>query len=67
MEGLEEIEPIMTSTDNPEPTGETGDNRKDLSGWKHVGEYASYLIYAKDNKRRLVDQKTGRTVIEYSI
>jgi len=57
----------MTPPNKPEPTGETGDNRTDLTGWKRVGEYASYFIYAKDNKRRLVDQKTGKSVLEYLI
>lgn len=64
MERPEEIEPIRTTADKPEPTRETGDNRTNLSGWKLVGEYASYLIYAKDNKRRPVDQKTGKTILE---
>lgn len=57
----------MTHADKPEPNTGTGDNRTDLSGWKRVGEYASYIIYAKGNKRRLVEQKTGKFVLEYVI
>ena len=55
----------MTPANKPKPTRGTDDNRADLNGWKRVGQYASYLIYAKDNKRRLVDQKTGKSILEY--
>lgn len=57
----------MTPANKPEPTRGTGDNKADLSGWKRVAEYASCIIYAKDNKRRLVDQKTGKSILEYVI
>jgi hypothetical protein len=67
VERPEEIRDIMTDAHKPEPMGETGDNRTDLSGWKRVGEYAPYIIYAKGNKRRLVEQETGKFVLEYVI
>jgi muconolactone delta-isomerase len=57
----------MTKSPKPESNRGTDDNRTDLTGWKRVGEYASYIIYAKDNRRRLVEQKTGKFVLEYVI
>jgi len=39
----------------------------DLNGWEHVGYYGSYLIYKKDNKRRLVDPRTGQSTFEYTV
>jgi len=57
----------MTKARKPEPNRGTDDNRTDLTGWKRVDEYAYYIIYAKDNKRRLVEQKSGKFVLEYVI
>ena len=50
---------------NPVSTRDTGDSKTALSEWKHVGYYGSCLIYARDNKRRLVDPETGQTTFEY--
>jgi len=56
----------MTSANKPAPD-RGNDNTIDLTKWKRVGEYAAYIIYAKGNKRRLVEQKTGKFIIEYEI
>ena len=57
---------ITLSTHKSTPTKGIGDNMTDLNGWEHVGYYGSCLIYKKDNKRRLVDPKTGQTTLEYA-
>jgi hypothetical protein len=49
------------------PTKETGDNKTDLSGWENMGYYGSCVIYAKGDKRRLIDPKTGQSIFEYKI
>ena len=42
-------------------------NVDDFTGWKQVGYFSSYDIFAKDELRRLVDIATGKIVIEYSV
>ena len=58
---------IALSTHKPTPTIGIGDNMTDLIGWKHVGYYGSSLIYARDNKRRLVNPEIGQSFFEYTI
>ncbi len=57
----------MTPADKPAPDRGSDDNIIDLTGWKRVVEYASFIIYAKGNKRRLVEQKTAKFTVEYKI
>ncbi len=45
----------------------SGDGKTDLDGWKHMGHYGSSYIYAKGDKRCLVDPKTGLSTFEYRI
>ena len=42
-------------------------NADDFTGWKQVGNFSSYCIFAKDELRRLVDSTTGKVAIEYSV
>ena len=42
-------------------------NVDDFTGWKQVGNFSSYCIFAKDELRRLVDLTTGKVAIEYSV
>lgn len=42
-------------------------NVDELTGWKWVGYFSSYGIFAKDELRRVVDAITGRVIVEYSI
>ena len=37
----------------------------DLNGWKQVGYFSSYGIFAKNDLRRLVDSATGRIIAQY--
>ena len=39
----------------------------DLNGWKQVGYYGSYFIYASGDIRRLVDPATGRIITQYNV
>ena len=43
------------------------DRKIESNGWTHVGYYGSSKIYAKGNKRCLVDPNTGRQIFEYCI
>ena len=43
----------------------TVDNTADLNGWKYIAKYSGYLIYAKDDIRRLIDTDTGRVITQY--
>ena len=43
----------------------TVDNTADLNGWKYIAKYSGYLIYAKDDIRRLIDTDTGRVIAQY--
>ena len=54
-------------THKPALTKRIGDNMTALNGWEHVGYYDSCLIYKKDNKKRLVDPKTGQSTFEYTV
>ena len=36
-----------------------------LKGWKKVGYYSSYFIYASGDIRRLVDPAAGRVIVQY--
>jgi len=58
---------IKNSTHKPAPTGGTVDNMADLKGWEPVGYYGPCLIYGKDNKRWLVDTKTGQSTFEHTV
>ena len=64
---LKAMSSITLSTHKPAPTGGTADNMADLNGWEHVDYYSSCLIYKKDNKRRLVDPRTGQSTFEYTV
>jgi hypothetical protein len=35
--------------------------------WEEKGNYGGYVIIAHRNKRKLIDPKTGETIIQYSI
>ena len=39
----------------------------ELDGWQQAGYFGSCYIYAKGNKRRLVNPKTGKITFEYEI
>ena len=56
----------ITTEQNTKTTVKTS-NLDDFTGWKQVGNFSSYGIFAKDELRRLVDPTTGRVAIEYSV
>ncbi len=58
---------VSVSKDKPLSIRERGGNMPDLNGWKQVGYFGSYGIFAKDEFRRLVDITTGKVAIEYSV
>ena len=38
------------------------------SGWKCVLTYGSSLdLYARGNKRKAIDRKTGRVIVDYTV
>ncbi len=45
----------------------SGDDKTDLDGWTHIGYYGFCQIYAKDDKRRIVNPKTGRSTFVYGV
>ncbi len=55
------------STQEPVPARGTARSVTDLKGWEQVGYYGFYLIYGKENKRWLVDSKTGQSTFEYTV
>ena len=59
----------MSSTEHlthkPASTRKTGDNTPDLNGWKRIGDFGSYVIYASGDVRRLIDPNTGRVIAQY--
>ena len=57
---------LGNNKDLPLPKG-NDKSMKGLNGWTNVGYYGSCQIYAKGNKRRLVDPKTGQTTFEYEV
>ena len=42
-----------------------GSKWMEANGWKHVSYCGSCFIYARGNKRRLVDPKSGKSTFEY--
>ncbi len=41
--------------------------REKLNGWTYVGSYGFSHIYAKGDKRCLIDPKTGQSTFEYKV
>lgn len=39
----------------------------DLSGWIIIGHYGKYQLYAKGDKRRILEAKTGQFICEYEV
>ena len=36
-----------------------------FAGWEKVGYFASYLLYGRENVRRIVEPNTGKIVAQY--
>lgn len=43
------------------------EKREELNGWTYVGSYGFSHIYAKGDKRCLIDPKTGKSAFEYRV
>jgi hypothetical protein len=52
-------------THKPASARKTGDNTPGLNGWKRIGDFGSYVIYASGDLRHLVDPNTGRIIAQY--
>jgi hypothetical protein len=47
--------------------GKKAPDKVDLTGWNYVCAYGTYRIYAKGDKRRIVDDNIGNIIMEYKI
>ncbi len=52
-------------TNKPTSASKTGDNTPGLNGWKRIGGFGSYVIYASGDIRRLIEPNTGRVIAQY--
>lgn len=58
---------VSVPKDKLSSSRERSGNMPDLNGWKRVGDYSSYAIYAKGELRRLINTTTEQLIIEYLI
>jgi hypothetical protein len=55
---------IGVNTKKSEPERQmTGESDR----WEEVGYYGTYLLYGKENLRRIVEPETGKIVVQYEI
>lgn len=43
------------------------EKREKLNGWTYVGSFGFSHIYAKGDKRCLIDPKTGKSTFDYKV
>ena len=57
--------PKLLNKHVPAENFQTNGGIASLKGWKQVGFYSSYFIYASGDIRRVIDPAAGRIIVQY--